>query len=140
MNFLQTLGPLFYIYLNFKRINSHVKCTHNASALCIIHKLLLQIIPLSILTLFHRVVERQKSLFLEYHQTFPTLESELVKLMQGKGRWRILWIIFDHVKHLKNQMTMACHVYDGQYCKVLTIVCRDMQFEDVVAHMFFLEN
>ena len=35
---------------------------------------------------------------------------------------------------------MACHVYNSQYCKVLTIVCCDMQFEDDAAQIFFWEN
>ena len=42
----------------------------------------------------------------------------------------ISWIIFDHVKHLKNWTTLACHVYDNKYYKVLTIAYCDMQSED----------
>ena len=47
------------------------------------------------------------------------------------------WIMFDHVKHLKDWTTMACHVYDSRYCKVLTIVCCDMQSEDGAAQIIF---
>jgi hypothetical protein len=38
--------------------------------------------------------------------------------------------MFDHVKRVANWTTMACHVYDPIYYKVLTIVVCDMQYED----------
>ena len=38
--------------------------------------------------------------------------------------------MFDNVKRLKDWTAMTCHVYDNRYCKVLTIVCCDMQSED----------
>ena len=50
------------------------------------------------------------------------------------------WIMFDHVKRLKDWTTLACHVYDSKYCKVLTIACYDIQFEDGVAQTLFWEN
>ena len=34
---------------------------------------------------------------------------------------------FNHMKCLKDWTTMAYHMYDIKYCKVLTIVCCDMQ-------------
>jgi hypothetical protein len=48
--------------------------------------------------------------------------------------------MFDHVKRLKDWMTMACHVYDSRNCKVLTIACRDMQSEDGAAQILFWEK
>jgi hypothetical protein len=50
------------------------------------------------------------------------------------------WIMFDHVKCLKDWTTLACHVYNSKYCKVLTIACCDMQSEDGVAQTLFWEN
>ncbi len=41
------------------------------------------------------------------------------------------WMMFDHVKRVQGWMTMACHVYDPFYCKVMTIVVYDMQSEDM---------
>ncbi len=38
--------------------------------------------------------------------------------------------MFDHVKHVASWTTMACHVYNSTYCKVMTIVVCDMQFEE----------
>jgi hypothetical protein len=38
--------------------------------------------------------------------------------------------MFDHVKRVKEWTTMACHVYDAAYCKVMTIAVCDMQLED----------
>lgn len=60
---------------------------------------------------------------------------ELVKRMQAKGDIENskTWIMLDHVKHLKDWMTIACHVYNTKYCEVLTIVCCDMQTKDSVA-------
>jgi uncharacterized membrane protein len=36
------------------------------------------------------------------------------------------WIMFDHVKCIASWTTMACHVYDLAYCKVMTIAIFDM--------------
>ncbi len=41
------------------------------------------------------------------------------------------WIMFDHVKHVVGQTTMVCHVYNSTYCKMMTIVICDMQYEDM---------
>ncbi len=38
--------------------------------------------------------------------------------------------MFDHVKRVAGWITMACHVYNPSYCKVMTITVYDMQFED----------
>jgi hypothetical protein len=48
-----------------------------------------------------------------------------------------LWIMFDHVKCLKDWTTLACYVYDSKYCTVLTIACCDMQSEDGIAQTLF---
>jgi hypothetical protein len=37
------------------------------------------------------------------------------------------WMMFGHVKHVQGWTTMACHVYDLVYCKVMTIAVCDMQ-------------
>ena len=42
-----------------------------------------------------------------------------------------------NVKRSKDWTTFVCHVYDSKFCKVLTITCCDMQFEDIVTQMFF---
>ena len=39
---------------------------------------------------------------------------------------KYLCITFDHVKHLNDWTTFACHMYDSKYCKVLTIACCDV--------------
>jgi hypothetical protein len=39
----------------------------------------------------------------------------------------------DHVEHVAGWTTMACHVYDLPYCKVMTIVVCDMSSEDMEA-------
>jgi hypothetical protein len=39
--------------------------------------------------------------------------------------------MFDHVKCVVGWTTMACHVYDFIYCKVMTIVICDIQSKDI---------
>lgn len=55
---------------------------------------------------------------------------ELVKRMQAGGDMKTSWIIFDHVKCLKDWTRIPCHVYDIKDYKVLPIVCCDMQSEN----------
>ncbi len=43
------------------------------------------------------------------------------------------WMMFDHVKRFQGWRTMACHVYDHVYCKVMSIAIDDMQIEDTEA-------
>jgi hypothetical protein len=57
-------------------------------------------------------------------------DMELVKKMQVGGDMENLWIMFDHVKRLKDWTIIACHVYANRNCKVLTIKCCDMHSED----------
>ena len=40
------------------------------------------------------------------------------------------WRMFDHVKRVKEWTTMACHIYDAEYCWVMSITVCDMQSED----------
>ncbi len=44
-----------------------------------------------------------------------------------------MWIMFDHVNRVACWTTMACHVYDLAYCKMMTIAICDMQSEDTKA-------
>lgn len=60
----------------------------------------------------------------------PGSGVDLVKRMQPAGDLQDAWIMFDHVKRTKGWTTMGCHVYDSQYCRVMTIAVCDMQSED----------
>lgn len=44
------------------------------------------------------------------------------------------------VKCLNDWTTLACHVYNNEYRKVLMIVCCDMQSEDGLTQTNFWEN
>lgn len=57
----------------------------------------------------------------------PRNDVDHVKRMQVRGDMKNSWIIFCHVKRLKDLTTLACHVYDNKYCKVLLIAFCDMQ-------------
>jgi hypothetical protein len=58
---------------------------------------------------------------------------DLVKQMQPGGNLQDTWMMFDHVKRVKKWTTMACHVYDSTYCRIMTIAVCNMQSEDVAA-------
>ncbi len=51
---------------------------------------------------------------------------DLVKWMQPRGNLQTAWIMFDHVKHVEDWTTLACHVYDSFYYKVMMIAICDM--------------
>jgi hypothetical protein len=58
---------------------------------------------------------------------------DLVKRMQPGSDRQDAWMMFDHVKRVQKWTTMACHVYDSTYCRVMTIAVCDMQSEDAAA-------
>ena len=42
----------------------------------------------------------------------PGSGVNLVVQMQPSGDLELAWIMFDHIKHVSNWTTMACHMYD----------------------------
>jgi hypothetical protein len=67
----------------------------------------------------------------------PGSGVHLVKRMQPSSDLEDAWIMFDHVKHVKHWLTMACHIYDSTYCRVMAIAVCNMQSEDIVAQSVF---
>jgi hypothetical protein len=59
----------------------------------------------------------------------PASGVSLVRRMQPGGDLENEWVMFDHVKRVKDWTTMGIHVYDPDYWKVMTIVVCDMQSE-----------
>ena len=55
---------------------------------------------------------------------------DLVKRIQIRRDMENTWVMFDHVKHLKDWTTLAYYVYDSKYYKVLMIACSNMQSTD----------
>jgi hypothetical protein len=47
----------------------------------------------------------------------------LVKQIQVGGDMGDSWVIFNHVKQLKDWTTIVCHLYDNKYYIELTIAC-----------------
>jgi hypothetical protein len=70
----------------------------------------------------------------------PGSKVDLVKRMQPGGDLKDAWIMFNHVKRIKLWTSMACHVYDSAYCRVMTIAVCDMQSEDAAAQMVLWKN
>ena len=67
----------------------------------------------------------------------PGSEVGLVWQMQPGGDLENAWIMSDHVKQVKGWTTMAAHVYDGTYQRVMTISYCDCQskYKDVWAQI-----
>jgi hypothetical protein len=70
----------------------------------------------------------------------PGSGVDLVKRMQPGEDMENAWMMFDHVKRVKQWTTMTCHVYDSTYCCVMTIASCDMQSEDSEAQIVFWKN
>lgn len=66
----------------------------------------------------------------------PGSGVDLVRRMQPGGSLQDAWIMFDHVKRCKRYTTMACHVYDSRYRKIMTIALCDMMSESIEAQAF----
>ena len=67
----------------------------------------------------------------------PGSGVDLVRRMQPPGDLQNAWLMFDHVKRVKDWTTMACHVYDTEYKKVMTIAMCNMQSEDTEVQVQF---
>ena len=70
----------------------------------------------------------------------PGSGVDLVKQMQAGSDLQDAWVMFDHVKRVRGWTTMACHVYDSKYCRVMSIVVCDMQSKDTIAQTIFWKN
>jgi hypothetical protein len=58
---------------------------------------------------------------------------DLVRHMQSSDDLQNVWMMFNHVKCVQGWTTMARHICDLVYCKVMMIAICDMQFEDIEA-------
>ena len=65
---------------------------------------------------------------------------DLVKRMQPGRDLEHAWIMFDHVKRITNWTTMAYHVYDATYQRIMTIACCHFQSKDKDAQIIFWKN
>src|SRR6202161_3696409 len=61
-------------------------------------------------------------------------------MQQHRGDLKHAWIMSDNIKHVAKWTTMACHVYNGTYQRIMTIVCCDFQSEDKDAQVLFWHN
>ena len=62
---------------------------------------------------------------------------DLVRRMQPGGELENAWMMFDHVKRVKKWTTMACHVYELKYRRVMTIAYCEFQSKDTEAQVLF---
>ena len=75
-------------------------------------------------------VDDDKVFVFKMSEVGPASDLDLVTRMQPGGDLQDSWLMFDHMKHVNNWTTIACHIYDSQYCRVMTVVVCNMQFED----------
>ena len=61
-------------------------------------------------------VDNDKVFVFKMSEVEPAFDVDLVTRMQLGGDLQDSWLMFDHVKRVNNWTTMACHVYDSQYC------------------------
>jgi hypothetical protein len=80
-------------------------------------------------------VDLDKVFVFKMSEVGPGSRVDLVKRMQPGDDMENAWMMFDHVKRVKQWTTMACHVYDSTYCRVMTIASCDMQSEDCDAQI-----
>jgi hypothetical protein len=81
-----------------------------------------------------------KVFFFKMSEVGPGSDVDLIRQMQLGGDLQNTWIMFDHVKRVKKWTTMACHVYDSTYCRVMTITVCNMQSEDAAAQSVLWKN
>ena len=84
--------------------------------------------------------EKEKVYLFKMLTEGPGSGVDLVKRMQVGGDLANGWMMFDHVKRVKDWTTMACHVYDSVYRKVMTIATCDMQSEDTEIQVQFWKS
>ena len=70
----------------------------------------------------------------------PGSGVDVIRRMQVGGDLQNAWMMFDHVKRVKDWTTMACHVNDPQYKKVMTIAICNMQSEDTEVQVQFCRS
>jgi hypothetical protein len=69
---------------------------------------------------------RQKVYLFKMFINEATSEFDLVWWMQLGDDLQNVWMMFDHIMRVQGWMTMACHIYDPIYYKVMTIAICDM--------------
>ncbi len=67
----------------------------------------------------------------------PKSRVDLVRRMQPRSNLQNAWLMFDHVKYVKEWTTMAYYMYDAEYEKVMTIAICDMQSKDMKVQVQF---
>jgi len=73
---------------------------------------------------------QEKVYFFKMFVDGPRSGVDLVKRMKPGGDLEHCFLMFDDVKRVKGWTTIACHVYDSGFCKVMTIAVCNMQFKD----------
>ena len=74
-----------------------------------------------------------KVFIFKMNEVGPASGVDLVTRMQPREDLQDSWLMFDHIKRVNNWTTTACHAYDSQCCRVMTVAVCDMQFEDCEA-------
>ena len=70
----------------------------------------------------------------------PGSGVDLATRMQLGGNPEHAWLMSDHIKRVNVWTTMACHIYDSTYQRVMTIAYCNFQSEDKDAQVIFWKN
>ena len=84
--------------------------------------------------------DSKKVFIFKMSEVGPGSGVDLVRRMQPSGDLEHTWIMFDHVKRVTNWITMACHVYDATYQRVMTIACYNFQSENKNIQIILWKN
>lgn len=67
----------------------------------------------------------------------PGSGVDFVQRMQPGGDFQNYFVMFNHMKRVRPWITLACHVYDFTYCKMMTIAECDMQSKSIDGQVIF---
>lgn len=88
----------------------------------------------------NRFLGKSKGFVFKMLVNLPRSGVELMKGTQVGGDMQNQWIVFEHVKWLKEWQTMVCRIYDIKCFEVLAIACCNMPFENGATQTLFWEN
>jgi hypothetical protein len=84
--------------------------------------------------------ETNKIFVFKMSEVGPDNGVDLIKRMQLGKDLDNAWIMSNHIKRVARWTTMACHVYDETYQRVMTIAWCDFQSKDNDAQVFSWHN
>lgn len=77
--------------------------------------------------------DSEKVFILKMFEVGPYSAINFIRRMQPRNNFSHKYMIFDHIKQIKDWTTLACRVYDSIIERILAIACCD--FERLSTHL-----